>query len=309
MEALCEPFGVSRQAWYKAMSTSELTDFKSGVLLDEIRRIRAKLPGIGVEKLHFLLQKDRFYQKWNLKIGRDKLRNLLAEHGLLALKKRTRVRTTNSLHPFRKYPNLVQNVALEKPNQVWVTDITYVPVGAGFGYLSLVTDAFSRKIVGWAFSKNLAVQGSLDALEMAINSQSQSLRNLLHHSDRGIQYCSEKYIKMLKNNKIGISMTQNGDPYENALAERMNRTIKDEMLQNRGFVNHQTAENALFHAIQNYNEARPHASLDYQTPQIIHRKTTPVELKKRWRKRSFIRLKTTANSFSPGGGITSFALF
>lgn len=212
MGKLCEPFGVSRQAWYQAMSAAEKVDFEAGVLLDEVRRVRTKLPGIGVEKLHFLFEKGDFYVRWGLKVGRDRLGSLLAQHGLLAQKKRARARTTNSMHSFQKYPNLAKDAVVQRPEQVWVSDITYLPVGSGFNYLSLVTDAYSRKIVGWALSRNLSAQGSLDALQMALNACKKPPKGLLHHSGRGIQYCCGRYVNMLKTNRVGISMTLHGDP-------------------------------------------------------------------------------------------------
>lgn len=273
------------------MAQAEATDFEAGVLLDEVRRIRTKLPGIGVEKLHFLFEKKGFYKRWGLKMGRDKLGSLLAQHGQLAKKKRARARTTNSLHRFHKYPNLAKEVTVRRPEQVWAADITYLPVGSGFSYLSMVTDAHSRKIVGWALSRNLSAQGCLDALKMAIDGCKKPPIGLLHHSDRGVQYCCGRYVKLLNANKIGISMTINGDPYENALAERMNRTIKEEMLQNRGFVNHLAAVPAVRNAIEAYNNLRPHASLDFGTPQSAHR-AGEAELKKRWQKRVFKSVKT-----------------
>lgn len=155
-------------------------------MLDEVHRIRRKLPGIGVEKLHFLFEKEGFYKRWGLKMGRDKLGSLLAQHGLLAKKKWARARTTNSMHHFHKYPNLAKDVAVRRPEQVWVSDNTYLPVGSGFSYLSMVTDAHSRKIVGWALSRDLTAQGCLDALQMALDGCKKPPIGLLHHSDRGV---------------------------------------------------------------------------------------------------------------------------
>ncbi len=198
---------MSRQAWYQALAAADEADFAEGVLLDEVRRIRARLPGCGAEKLHFLLREEGVFEQWGLKVGRDKLAELLARHGMLAAKKRARARTTNSLHPYRRHPNLAKDVALSAPGQVWVADITYVPVGSGFSYLSMLTDAHSRKVVGWALSRDLTVKGPLAALEMALAASKKPLDGLLHHSDRGVQYCCSAYVKLLQKHKAGISMT------------------------------------------------------------------------------------------------------
>ena len=288
------------------MAQAEERDFEEGILLHEIGQIRAKLPGIGTEKLHFELEEQGIYRRWGLKMGRDKLADLLARHGMLVVKKRSRVRTTNSMHDYRKYPNLAKDLVLTRPNQLWVCDITYVAVGSGYSYLSLITDAYSRKIVGWALWCSLSAKGCEAALEMAIASSKKSLAGLLHHSDRGTQYCCNRYVKRLKSLRIGLSMTLNGDPYENALAERMNRTIKEEMLQNRGFLKHDAAEQAIRNAIEAYNELRPHASLDFKTPQFVHR-TGASDLKKRWKKRPLKMTPPTTNPNPAGGGVTDRA--
>lgn len=303
MGTLCAPFGKSRQAWYQGQKAGEQADFTGGILVGEIQKVRKKLPGIGVEKLHHLLAKNGTYLRWSVKMGRDKLGELMAEHGLLVKKKRYRARTTNSFHSFRKYPNLFKNMVITDKNQVWVSDITYVMVGIGFSYLSLVTDAYSRKIVGWHLSKDLTAQGCLRAMEMAIAGSKKPLVGLLHHSDRGVQYCCHEYMWLLKKNQIKVSMTENGDPYENALAERMNRTIKEEMLQNRAFVKHQDAEQAIAKAIADYNEERPHASLDFKTPKAVHC-AGQMELKKRWKKRVFVSKQTTTTKPNAATGGT-----
>ena len=302
---------MSRQAWYQAMAQAEEDDLGEGILLDEVLRIRARLPGCGAEKLHFLLQKEGVYEHWGIKCGRDRLAALLARHGLLAVKRRARARTTNSMHSYRKHPNLAKDVAVSATNQVWVADITYLPVGGSFGYLSMVTDAHSRKVVGWALSRDLTVKGPLGALEMAIAGAKGPLGRLLHHSDRGVQYCCGAYVKLLKKHKIGISMTLNGDPNENALAERMNRTIKGEMLQDRGFTNHPAAEMGLRTAIGEYNGYRPHASLDFLTPRHVHASNGPAP-RKRWKKRTFHgsgregkKETTTTNTNAAKGGVQS----
>lgn len=288
---------MSRQAWYKHEKEAEKEAFEASILLGDIRKLRLKLPGAGVEKLHFVLQDRGIYRRWNIKMGRDKLAGLLRQSGLLLKRKRRGKRTTNSCHSYQRHPNLIKNMAITAKNQVWVSDITYLPVGSAYNYLSLVTDAHSRKIVGWHLGRNLDAEGSVKALQMAIEHNARSLEGLVHHSDRGSQYCCHKYARLLKEHKIRTSMAENGDPYENALAERMNRTIKEEMLQSMGFCNHQAALEATAKAIADYNEERPHASLDFQTPADVH-KRNQANLKKRWSKRN----QTTTKPDAAAGG-------
>ena len=161
-------------------------------------------------------------------MGRDKLYDLLREHHLLRSTRRKRAKTTNSQHPFYKYVNLVKELPIIRPNQVWVSDITYIRTGRDFSYLSLITDAYSNKIVGWALDTTLQTKGPLAALQMAVKTLPKGKESLIHHSDRGIQYCCKEYIQLLCSNEIHVSMTQQGDPGENAVAERINKTIKEE---------------------------------------------------------------------------------
>lgn len=273
MGVLCGIFERSRQGWYKGLKSAEQERFEVQLVLAEVELIRVKLPRCGVEKLHHLLTLRGFYDQWQLKIGRDKLADILRENGLLIVKNRRKIYTTYSKHRFYKYPNIVKDLVLTTPNQVWVSDITYVAVRTGWVYLSLITDAFSRKIVGWQAHKDLTTEGCLLALKMALEKlPKHTQQKLIHHSDRGVQYCSNEYVELLKVKKIGISMTLNGDPYENALAERMNRTIKEEMLDNRNFKNLNHARQDIEIAIQNYNNFRPHLSLNMKTPNEVHKK-------------------------------------
>jgi len=244
------------------------------------------------------------YARWGIKMGRDKLGELLRRHGMLVGRRHNRTRTTNSLHAYRRHPNLAKDAVADAPNRIWVSDITYVPVGTGFSYLSMVTDACSRKIVGWHLSEDLSAKGCLRALEMAIAGccGGKPPQGLIHHSDRGVQYCCHAYTKLLKAHKARISMTQDGDPYENALAERMNRTIKEEMLQDRNQLRHRQAELAVAAAIGAYNAERPHASLDFRTPDEVHRGRLGG-LRMRWKKRetNFKKTTTTKPDAASGG--------
>jgi transposase InsO family protein len=281
MQTLCGLFGKSRQAWYDEQKREDNASLQAWLLLDEVRRLRLDLPSVGVDVLHYQL--TDFRQQHGIKIGRDKLSNLLRESGLLIKKRSRKVKTTFSHHHHFKYPNLTIGKKVTAPNRLWVSDITYILVGRGFGYLSLITDAYSRKIVGWALDASLQAAGPIAALKMALKANKGRLdAALIHHSDRGVQYCCRDYISMLTQGKIAISMTQSGDPYENALAERVNRTIKEDMLQNRGFITFELAREAIRRAIENYNTLRPHGSCNYHTPEEAHQ--MEGELAKKWRK-------------------------
>jgi putative transposase len=282
-------FGVSRQGYYKSVARQEQVDYEEGVILWEVEQIRKDMPRIGTDKLHHLLHERGIYNKWGIKLGRDKLNELLSKYGILSKRKRRKAKTTDSNHPFKRYSDLLNGRIITGVNQGWVGDITYIPVWDDFSYLSLITDVYSRKIVGWHLSKDLSAKGCAEALKKAIAQAKREkakvdFEALIHHSDRGIQYCSHQYTGLLKGEKIRISMTQTGDPYDNALAERMNRIIKEEFLENRRFANHQQAYEAIEKAIQVYNSQYPHGSLDYKTPNEVHKMTNneSAKLKKRW---------------------------
>jgi transposase InsO family protein len=225
------------------------------------------MPRIGTRKLHCLLQGD--FRESGIKLGRDGLFEVLRENHLLQKPKKHYIQTTNSKHMFRKYPNLVREIKVDRTEQVWVSDITYVRTEQGFCYLSMITDAYSRKIVGSAVSSSLSTEVCSRALEEALKSR-KSTNKLIHHSDRGIQYCSKEYVGLLERNGIEISMTENGDPYENALAERMNRTIKEEFFGEGKFNDQWILGLVARDSIEIYNQERPHLSLGMKTPNEVH---------------------------------------
>jgi len=241
------------------------------------------MPRIGTRKLYHMLTET--LQKHSISIGRDKLFDLLEEYGLLIRRrKRRRVSTTDSNHPFRKYPNLIREVQVLRPNHLWVSDITYIHLSDGFCYLSLVTDAYSRKIVGYCLYPTLKREGPLQALDMALSSRNnKSEDTLIHHSDRGLQYCCRDYISVLEGSNILISMTEKGDPYENAIAERVNGILKAEFNLDSDFECMELASGAVDNAVAIYNQLRPHASCDYQTPELTHQQQGPIQM--RWKKR------------------------
>ena len=278
MQTLCQLLGKTRQAFYEATWRAEQDSMQEVVVVEQIKEIRKDLPRVGTSKLHFML--TDFLAQHQIKLGRDKLYSLLKENHLLYRKNKNRMKTTQSPHRYYKFPNLVKELKPSVPNALWVSDITYIP-GDYFSYLSLITDAYSRKIVGWSLQANLQATGVLEALKMAIKELSPSVTGLIHHSDRGIQYCCRDYISLLESAKIRISMTENSDPGENALAERVNGILKEELLENRRFTSFALAHQAITKAVSTYNHLRPHSSCDYLTPGQAHGQKG--ELRKRWR--------------------------
>jgi putative transposase len=281
-------FGKSRQAYYQQLWQQDKKQVNQMAIAQQIVKIREQLPGVGTEKLHHLL--TDFLSEHHLKLGRDKLYDLLRDHHLLRNKRRKRARTTNSQHPFYKYVNLVKAFTISRPNQVWISDITYIRTGRDFSYLSLITDAYSHQIVGWALDTTLQTKGPWAALQMAIKTLPKGKESLIHHSDQGIRYCCKEYMQLLCSCDIRISMTHPGDPGENAVAERVNRTIKEEF-NCRAFLTFDLAKAAITKAILAYNQLRPHASCDYLSAAQAHLKEGTF--KKRW-------LTGKKNSCQPG---------
>jgi transposase InsO family protein len=240
-----------------------------------VQNRRKSLPREGVRKLKKSLKDD--FDKANLKVGRDTLFNILRKHNMLTLRKKPSYRTTNSLHRFYKYKNGIKDLEVNRANQVWVSDITYIRTVKGFCYLALITDMYSRKIVGWDLSNSLELSGCVRALNKALY-QAKGIEQLIHHSDRGIQYCSNVYTQILKRKNIGISMTEENHCYENALAERVNGILKDEFYLDQTFDSLTYAKRAAKNAIKLYNEIRLHLSLDYKTPNMVYLKTALINL-------------------------------
>ena len=176
------------------------------------------------------------------------------------------------MHRFYKYKNIIKDVEVTRPNQVWVSDITYIRTVKGFCYLALITDMYSRKIVGYDLSDSLELNGCVRALNKAV-CHANNIKGLIHHSDRGIQYCSNVYTQILKRNKIDISMTEENHCYENALAERVNGILKDEFYLDQTFTNINHAKRATKNAINLYNKIRLHLSLDFKTPNVVYKLT------------------------------------
>ncbi len=233
-----------------------------------VQKIRYEQPFIGTEKIYGLIKED--LEHMNIKIGRIKLNSILKEHGMLVRKKKKSVITTNSRHRFRKYSNLIKEIEISQAEQVWVADITYIKTDDGFNYLHLITDAYSKRIVGFELSDNLKAESTINALKMALKGRKYPDRKLTHHSDRGLQYCSDDYVQILIDNDIAISMTENSDPYENAIAERVNGILKQEFSIGDGFKNHLMALHEIKKSIYIYNHKRPHRSCEMLTPEKAH---------------------------------------
>lgn len=272
-------FGYSRQAYYKQKKNRLGRRDELIQIRDLITCIRSKMPRLGTRKIYFLI-KGKLIQL-GIKLGRDMLFSFLRAEHLLIRPLKKFVLTTNSRHWMRKYPNCIKQLVLTRPEQLWVSDITYVKTSKGNTYLSLVTDAYSKKIMGYELLDNLSAQGPLNALEMAINNRKYK-EQLIHHSDRGLQYCSSEYIDKLNENNIQISMTENGDPYENAVAERVNGILKNEFLFVNELKNQPQAVELIKDAVQIYNEHRPHLSCQLLTPNATH-KQCQITVKK-WHK-------------------------
>lgn len=284
MGNVCGLFGKTRQAFYKQKNIDHRSGLEMAIVLEKILEIRASQKRLGGRKIHRMLSTT--LREHKIKLGRDRFFNLLAEHGMLIRKrKRKKVQTTDSNHPFKKYPNLIKGSNVSHANQIWVSDITYIRlVGSRFCYLSLITDVYSRKIVGYCLYPSLAAEGPIEALKMALVHLKKLITyRLIHHSDRGAQYCSRAYIELLDINHVSISMAEKGNPYENAIAERVNGILKSEFALDRLFKNYEAAAVVVAESIRIYNEQRPHASCDYLTPEQAH--TKQGELVKRWRKK------------------------
>lgn len=234
-----------------------------------VSEIRRKMPRIGTRKLYYLLKED--FKRCNLKIGRDNLFKYLRSENMLIRSTKSYTKTTHSKHWLKKYPNLMKEVTAIRPEEYFVSDITYIKSKERTHYLSLVTDAFSRKIMGYKLSDDMSSENVVKALEMALTKRRTSLP-LVHHSDRGLQYCSAIYQSNLKKNRIKPSMTDGYDCYQNAMAERINGILKQEFLINKCNTGKEL-ELLIKESIETYNNDRPHLSLQMKTPNFIHEKT------------------------------------
>lgn len=278
LEQLCALFGKTRQAYYQRLSYNYQEYAEDGIILDLVHEYRKDMGRIGGRKLWNLIN-NRLPEHFS--VGRDRLFCLLDREHLKVHKKRRSTRTTYSSKWMHQWPNLIKDIVPTAANQIWVSDITYIDTKNGFVYLHLVTDAYSKKILGWCLSPTLHTDYTVQALQMAIRSAGCKLDGLIHHSDRGCQYCCEKYVKLLQDNNIMISMTECGNPRENAIAERVNGILKTEWLNDEHFVGLFDARNRIAQVIDIYNNKRPHLSLDYVTPNQAY--SMKGEQKRKWK--------------------------
>lgn len=279
LAVLCNLFGKSRQAFYEQKWHEEKCIFEDAIIVDLVKHERLIARRVGGRNLYQILKAD--LEARQVHIGRDRFFDVLRENGLLVKRRRRRTVTTMSRHTLPLYPNLAKALQVERAEQLWASDITYIRVGEGFCYLILITDAYSHQVVGWNFGTGMDAAFCVEALKMALASRLYPERALVHHSDRGLQYCSRLYTDLLKEQQIAISMTENGDPLENALAERMNGILKDSFEMDRTFSSFEEARQFILQAIHYYNERRPHSSCDKLTPKEAHTRTGV--LKKHWK--------------------------
>ena len=279
---LCGWFGVTRQAYYQNNWEGVSTTLEEELVIQQVKSIRSNHKRMGTRKLYEMLHP--FMQDHAIKMGRDALFNVLSANHMLVRKRKRRIKTTNSYHWLRKYPNLIRDFVPTGINQLWVSDITYWKLGDHPTYISFITDVYSHKSVGYQLADTMEAIESVKALQMALSAMgAESHLNLIHHSDRGIQYCSQAYIKLLKESRIQISMTENGDPLENAVAERVNGIIKDEYLDNYQVTAISEAKELLASVVNLYNNERPHMSISNFTPNQIHQTTNNIKTERLWK--------------------------
>ncbi len=249
--------------WRKQEAVKQLVD-----------RERKLLPRIGTRKIYYLIQED--LQRQDLKYGRDKLFSLMRYYGLQIKPRRRYIQTTMSKHWLRKWPNIIKEKIVKQPDEVWVSDITYIKTSQGNCYLNMITDAYSRKIMGYTVADTMETESMIKALKMATALRKHTHVPTIHHSDRGLQYCSKEYDFFTRKNKIRLSMTENGDPYENALAERMNRTIKEEFGMDKTLKSKEKVMQLVQESIFLYNNKRPHLALQMKTPEQVYQTKIPA---------------------------------
>jgi transposase InsO family protein len=269
--------GYTPQAYHKKTKFQVIKQRKEQIILQQVHIIRKEQPKCGTRKLLEMLQP--FLDTYEMTLGRDVFFKLLSTNKMLVRKTKRSVHTTNSTHHFRRYPNLAKDFIAVKAHELWVSDITYIAIKNRFVYLFLITDAYSRKIVGFHVSDDMKVSSALVALKKAL-AQKPIDAIVMHHSDRGMQYCSHEYVALLQKHYALISMTQSGVPLENAMAERVNGILKTELISSN-YEDLATAALSIARAVTVYNTTRLHTSLNYQIPNEVHHQQGPQI--KRWK--------------------------
>jgi transposase InsO family protein len=286
---ICWLLGVTRQAYYQYQYQALDVSLEHELVLKEVASIRKLHPRLGTRKLYVKL--EAFMLDHQIKMGRDALFNVLSANNLLVRRRKRGVKTTQSHHWLKKYPNLIRSYVPLYPNTLYVSDITYWKIESGYVYISLITDAYSHKIVGYHVAETLEAIQSVEALKMALKNIENGAA-LIHHSDRGVQYCSEQYIKLLNQYNVKISMTESGDPLDNAIAERVNGILKGEYLECYEVKNIQEAKVLLAQVIKLYNEQRPHMSIGNLVPESVHQNIN-VKGDRKWK--NYYQKKTSVN--------------
>jgi putative transposase len=261
-------FGISKQAYYQRIWVDKQKENEHEIVLKEVAKIRQRMPQTGTRKLHEKLKPA--LKELDIKIGRDALFDLLRYKGLLVRKTKRFHITTDSKHFYYTSPNLIKELEIKHCEQVFVSDITYIKTNEGHAYLALVTDAYSKKIMGWSFDDNMKVSMVKDALTMTYNNCKYDHKSIIHHSDRGMQYCCPDYTEFAKGKGFVMSTTQQSDPYENAIAERINGILKYEFGLRRTIASIAIARAMIRQAVEIYNNERLHWSLDLKTPNTVH---------------------------------------
>lgn len=284
---LCKLFGKTRHAYYDKNWYLKQRYNDEKIVLEMLLQIKREIPILSTKVIYHMIKPT--LSKHRISIGRDALHEIRRQHGLLYRRRKRYIRTTDSNHWFRKYPNRIKHLEISRIEQVWVSDITYIRQVDGFSFLSLITDAYSHKVVGYCLYPTLEALGPLQALRMAIPQLTKIPAGLIHHSDRGIQYCCNEYIEELQLYHIESSMTDNGDPYENAVAERLNGLLKKNFGLGRTFKDFDEANCAVCIAIEAYNHLRPHQSVSMLTPAVAHQPEYEGKLKRMWKSKSKIK--------------------
>ena len=285
MGLLCRLFGKSWQAYYQHQDTLGKQRLREEIVVQFVREMRLLDPGMGGAKLHYMYR-ERFGANYEYMVGRDKMEAIISRNGLNVRIPKRRPRTTDSTHGLPTYPNLVKGLIPTRKNQLWVTDITYIPIWTNdyeytFCYLSMITDYYTKEIIAWYVSETMEAWCSVECLMMALDTlDPEEIVDLIHHSDRGVQYVSAAYTSLLLSANIKISMTESGDPKENTVAERQNNTIKNEFFKDIKFRSVGEVRKAMGKAVAFYNNERPHMSLNNMTPRQAA--SCMGKIKKKW---------------------------
>ncbi len=263
----CRLFGVNRQVYYRQKRAIKKKQDTASRVVEMVMDVRQQMPRIGTRKLYYLLQD----QLKDLGVGRDKLFAILSANHMLIKPKRCYRITTDSHHRYRKHKNLIESVLPIRPEQIWASDITYLGNNSNYRYLALVTDTYSKKIVGYDLSTSLSADGAIRAIKMGLRQRSYKKKKLIHHSDRGFQYCCGEYQEVLAGKKVKCSMTESYDPYANAVAERVNGILKHEFLLEDYDAKLSVMKKLVKESIETYNAKRPHYSCYMKTPEQMHK--------------------------------------